>query len=136
MFIYFYFFDKEQSACIPVSPSFIFKYTIVCVSDSSMDSDAFIYGFASELRKVSARLLWMVCKPGKGALDLAEAWTCAPPCDFGLTILNCNDGQPDYIFTENITVAVKDLVQKSRDCCATESLFFVNHPDFFSSSTT
>ena len=68
--------------------------TLVIVSDSTLQLPGVIYGLqreASLMEPTPVRLLWIAMCPGGGAKDLANAWSKAPKCEYGLTVVNLND---------------------------------------------
>ena len=110
--------------------------TLVVVSDSSLDNPGFIYGMqreASLIQSTSVRLLWIAMCPGAGAKELARAWTKAPRCHYGLTVVNLNDCVEGtrYEFTDQNREDLQELVREADKNCTVRSDLFINHADFF-----
>ena len=78
---------------LPSAPAEVAK-TLVIVSDSTLELPGVIYGLqraASLIEPTPVGLLWIAVWPGAGAKELAKAWTKAPKCHYGLTVVNLND---------------------------------------------
>ena len=83
--------------------------------------------------KPPVRLLWIAVCPGRGAKDLANAWSKGPKCDYGLTVVNLNDcikGRV-YSFTEEDRQSLNELVRKAESRCTICSDLFINHASFY-----
>ena len=110
--------------------------TLVIVSDSTLQLPGVIYGLqreASLIEPTPVRLLWIAVCPGAGAKELANAWTKAPKCEYGLTVVNLNDCVKGtlYAFTEEDAKDLKDLVRQAGDRCTMRSDLFINHAEFY-----
>ena len=109
---------------------------LVIVSDSTLENPGVIYGLqraASLITPTPVRLLWIAVCPGAGASKLAKAWTKAPKCHYGLTVVNLNDCVKGtlYDFTEQNDADLKDLVRLAANHCTVRSDLFINHADFY-----
>ena len=71
--------------------------------------------------------------PGAGAKELANAWTKAPQCQYGLTVVNLNDCVKGtlYDFTDQNEADLKDLVRLADAHCTVRSDLFINHAEFY-----
>ena len=71
--------------------------------------------------------------PGAGAKELANAWTKAPRCHYGLTVVNLNDCVEGtrYDFTEQNKEDLQELVREADKHCTVRSDLFINHADFY-----
>ena len=85
------------------------------------------------MQPTPVRLLWIAVCPGAGAKELAKAWTKAPKCHYGLTVVNLNDCVKGtlYDFTEQNDADLKDLVRLAANHCTVRSDLFINHADFY-----
>ena len=123
--------------CFPLpSASAEAAKTLVIVSDSTLELPGVIYGLqraASLIEPTPVRLLWIAVCPGAGANKLAKAWTKAPKCDYGLTVVNLNDCVKGtlYDFTEQNEADLKDLVRLAAAHCTVRSDLFINHAEFY-----
>ena len=122
--------------CFPLPPPAEAVQTLVIVSDSTLDLPGVIYGLqreASLIKERPLRLLWIAVRPGAGAKELAKAWSQAPKCHYGLTVVNLNDCLRDkmYDFTDHIEEDLRALVVKARTHCDVRSDLFINHAEFY-----
>ena len=120
---------------LPSAPAEAAK-TLVIVSDSTLELPGVIYGLqraASLIKPTPVRLLWIAVCPGAGAKELAKAWTKAPKCHYGLTVVNLNDCVKGtlYEFTDQNEADLKDLVRLAADHCTVRSDLFINHAEFY-----
>ena len=109
---------------------------LVIVSDSSLELPGVIYGLQRRAAKIETpplRLLWIAVCPGAGAAKLAQAWTQAPQCHYGLTVVNMNDCLKGsvYDFTEENRVDLRTLIRQAKGVCTERSDLFINHSAFY-----
>ena len=122
--------------CFPLPPPAEAVQTLVIVSDSTLDLPGVIYGLqreASLIKERPLRLLWIAVRPGAGAKELAKAWSQAPKCHYGLTVVNLNDCVKGtlYDFTGRIAADLKALVRQAGAHCAVRADLFINHAEFY-----
>ena len=105
---------------------------VVIISDSTLDLPGVKYALTRMLRKLGFNLVWIVSKAGAGAKGLGKAWRDAPPCHWGLTVKNLNDGLKNnpWCLTSEDLQDVKELLELATARCAKGHELFVNNADF------
>ena len=130
--------NMTAKICFPLPSASNAAKTLVIVSDSTLELPGVIYGLqraASLIEPTPVRLLWIAVCPGAGTQALAKAWTKAPKCHYGLTVVNLNDCVKGtlYEFTDQNEADLKDLVRLAADHCTVRSDLFINHAEFYPS---
>ena len=85
------------------------------------------------MRSSNLRLLWIGVLPGAGARALAEAWTKAPMCHFGLTVVNMNDvmKHTPWQISDEDKRDLALLVRTAKSHCSKSADVFINHARFY-----
>ena len=124
--------DLRATLVVP-APKQPYKATLVLVSDSSINEDAFLIGFLAKLRKAGVFVLQVCVQNGARATDLSLAWHQAPTADFGLTIYGGNDFLWRNTWDEQIDSEVLNPCDLSQQKTK-KSIFCMNNAAFFQTS--